>query len=321
VGVWAQFEEKEYETLANAALVIEQARRSRGVRLFSPGQALEKILGYDFATRIDPRSRLYRRLFGAAPGAVGVSAAAQAANKIPVSPTTRLLNVFIQYKRPQYFRAGHRSPVWPKPTQHLAFQVREQHPDPAHQFDQIRALRRLQVDLGRDANVRYACPSTWQKQELYDRFYQGSLLRSSVFVGPDQLLRAGVPEFHVRWTFEPTNSRRGIPNPDGAEAESLDGEEFLDEVERETTQSQSQRVAEEVLLQAADQTRGLRDELEDLRPSRPRDVRESYAAEDRAIDRELSGFSGRENDLIRATVDVAVIARDVRATWTVALDA
>jgi len=67
VGVWAQFEEKEYETLANAALVIEQARRGRGVRLFSPGQALEKILGYDFATRVDPRSRLYRRLFGAAP--------------------------------------------------------------------------------------------------------------------------------------------------------------------------------------------------------------------------------------------------------------
>ncbi|MCM3613886.1 hypothetical protein M3672_05475 [Microbacterium enclense] len=321
MGVWAQFEEKEYETLANAALIIEQARRSRGVRMFSPGQALEKILGYDFATRIDPRSRLYRRLFGAAPGAVGVSAAAQAANSIPVSPTTRLLNVFIQYKRPQYFRAGHRSPVWPTATRHLAFQVREQHPDPAHQFDQIRALRKLQVDLGRDANVRYACPNTWLKQDLYDHFYRGSLLRSSVFVRPDQLLRAGIPEFHARWTFEPTNSRRGIPNPDGAEAESLDGEEFLEEVERETTQQQAHRSTEEVLIQAADQTQGLRDELEHLRPSRPRDVRESFAAEDRAIERELSGFTGRESDLVRATVDVAVVARDVRATWTVALDA
>ncbi|GAB3155987.1 hypothetical protein GCM10027058_29320 [Microbacterium neimengense] len=321
MGVWAEFEEKEYETLANAALIMEQTRRTGGVRLYSPGQALEKIVGYDFATRVDPRSRLYRRLFGAAPGARGVSAAAQAAHNIPVSPTTRLLNVFIQYKRPQYFRPGHRSPVWPKGTQHLGFLVREQHPDPTHQFDQIRTLRRLQVELGRDANVTYACPTTWQKQELYDRFTQGSLLRSSVFVGPDQLLRASVPGFHVRWTFDPNNSSRGIPNPDGVAVESLDGEEFLDKVERDTIQQQSHRPVEDVLLEAADQTVGLREELRALRPSRPRDIRESYATEDRAIERELSGFSGWERDLVRATVDFAVIAREVKATWTIALDA
>ncbi|MFT2816834.1 hypothetical protein [Leifsonia sp. A12D58] len=321
MGVWAEFEEKEFETLANAALIIEQARSGRGVRLFSPGQALEKILGYDFATRIDPRSSLYRRLFGAAPGAVGASAAAQVANQIPVSKATRLLNVFLQYKRPQYFAVGHRSKVWSSNRAHLAFQVREQNPDPALRFDQIRALRKLQIDLGRDARISYACPSTWQKQELYDRFYRGSLLRSTIFVGPDQLIQAGDPGFHIRWTFDPANIRRGIPNPDGQESDVLDGEAFLDEVATETTQSQVPRATDDVMFEAAEHTKDLRDDLDELRASRPRRTREAYAAEDREVDRELAGFSGHERELIKATTDVALLARDIRATWSVAMDA
>lgn len=321
MGVWAEFEEKEFETLSNAAFTIEQARRGGSVRLFSPGQALEKILGYDFATRVDPRGSLYRRLFGAAPGAVGVSKAAQAANQIPVSKTTHLLNVFLQYKRPQYFAAGHRSKVWPSSHAHLAFQVREQNPDPSLRFEQIRALRRLQVNLGDSARVSYACPSTWKKQELYDTFYQGSLLRSSVFVGPEKMLRAGNPDFHTRWTFDPANARFGIPNPDGQESGAWDGESFLDDVEVGTTQSREPRPVGDLMHEAAEQTNRLRNELQELRASRPRSTREASAKEDQVVDRELAAFGGDERELIKATTDIALLARDVRATWTVAMEA
>lgn len=321
MGVWAEFEEKEFETLANAAIIIEQIRNGRGVRLFSPGQALEKILGYDFATHVDPRSSLFRRLFGAAPGAVGVSSVARVANRIPVSKTTRLLNVFLQYKRPQYFAAGHRSKVWSRSKAHLAFQVREQNPDPALRFEQIRALRQLQIDLGGEARVSYACPSTWHKQELYDRFHRGTLLRSSVFISPDQMLRAGDPEFHSRWTFDAANIRRGIPNPDGQESDALDGQAFLDAVEIGTIQSSAPRATEDVIFEASEQAKDLRSEIKDLRASRPRTTREAFAAEDHSVNRELSSFAGHDRELIGAMVDVALLARDLRATWTVAMDA
>lgn len=314
MGVWAEFEEKEFETLANAAFILDSVSSTRRVRLFSPGQVLEKDLGFDFATRIDPRSRLYRRLFGATPGA-GVPAAKISALGISASRTTRLLNVFLQYKRPQYFRKGHRSPVWSRAQPHLAFQVREQ----GNSYAQVRALRRLQLDLGALAHVSYACPSVWQKQDLYDSFADGNLLRSTVFVGPDKLTRAGYPEFHGRWTFDPRNLRAGIPNPDGEPSESLDGEALLESLEAEATQLAPERESTPLFVRTERLSEGLRGSLEKLRESRPRREREDSARESQRIHEELQHFDPVERQIVSAAAEIALLARDARVSWTIAM--
>lgn len=63
----AEFEEKQYEVPA----CIELATGKLGAGVFSSGQVLEKILGYDVAARVDPNHLLWRVL--RAPRPAGVS--------------------------------------------------------------------------------------------------------------------------------------------------------------------------------------------------------------------------------------------------------
>ncbi|RDV44593.1 hypothetical protein DOE76_12630 [Leifsonia sp. ku-ls] len=228
--------------------------------------------------------------------------------------------MFVQYKRPQYFARGHRSPVWPPNREHLAFMVKEKGADDVARYHQVSALHRLESELGSDAMVSYACPSTWRKQELYDRFHDGSLLATSVFVPPSMLVRRGVPAYHSRWTFDPDDRQSGIPNPDGERRNSVDGEGFLDALEEGVGNSGS---AEEVLVVAADRITGLRQDVAEARRSAPRAEREANLLEDRAVRREveeLANVSPGARAFVGAAVDIALLARDLRTMWVIALD-
>lgn len=320
MATWAEFEEKEYETLANAAFVMNRTQRSQDVRIFSPGQALEEQLGYDFATRVDPHGLLYRRLFGSTPGAAGVNERQQVAHQIPVSATTHLLNVFLQYKRPEHFAVGHRSSDWPKNQAHLAFWVREHVTKDKDPYAQIATLRQLELDLGSDAIVRYACPSTSSKQDLYDRFADRTLLTTSTFVSPALLELDPPPGFHERWRFDPLSPRRGVANPQGIEREAMDGGLFFDVLEDRLRQLEVPRGIGEVLMGSSRRTSELRFRLAAAREEQPEREREERAREASELERELRAFEGPEEELVRATVDVAVLARDLRVTWFLVAD-
>ena len=316
---WAQFEEKEFETLANAAFVTEQVVQKRKVQIFSPGQVLEKDLGFDFATNVGPHSRLYRRLFGGVPGAPGASAAQVAQLKMPLAPSTGYLNVFIQYKRPEHFRPGHRSSLWPKTDEFLRFTVSENSlAGGGYHFDQISALNDLAASLGANALVRYACPSVWKKADLYGLFSAQRLLDTSVFVAPEKLIDLGGGDpYHRRWTFQARSRAVGIPNPNGPLTEVESGELFFDHAEVAAKQSRrSASYAEEVVREASS-VQKVRFTAEARKGKLTAKERLRSDTEDKALESEMKRMPSTEADAVRASLELATIARDLGVQWTI----
>jgi hypothetical protein len=96
----ADFEEKSYET----AFLLELGGGARPFGLvFSPGQVLEKIVGYDAAASPDPANVVWRLL--GAPRPLGVRlepafwrpGATPPTGQLPVAPVSLIL----QFKRPE----------------------------------------------------------------------------------------------------------------------------------------------------------------------------------------------------------------------------
>jgi hypothetical protein len=318
MAVWAEFEEKEFETLANASFIIDQVKRGSSVRLFSPGQVLEAQIGFDFATRVDPRGPLYRLLFGSVAGAPGVPERLYAPHQIPISVPTRMLNVFLQYKRPESFASGHRSKVWPKPHPHLGFMVRESPKDPALRYRQVGLLSDLESSLAGLAKVSYACPSVWRKQDLYERFSNQTLLASSVFVRPSQLARVGLPAFHDRWTFDPADISRGIPNPDGQFTKAINGDAFLSELEVEVERNQTPSPMSDWIVGASQRTEDVRALSRESRSRMTGRDRRRFEIEESKAYGELSSFRGEEKSVVSASLDLAVTARSLGLGWMIA---
>lgn len=227
MGHHAGFEEKEYETLMNVSLVSANQNLGGMPQLFSPGQALEKTLGFDFSAYIDPSSRTYRLLFGqfqhpypATPGVTGAQA--------PTLPTRApAVNIFLQYKRPEFFKPTHRQPVW-QGQPFLRFDVRSK-----YSIQGVRVTDHSQLEvLDRLAGqrpqwlVRYACPSVWTGTDLYDCYSRGLLVDKSCFVEPRHLKRTD-GQWHNFWTFDPDSCGVGQGNPDGAKIPGESGREFF----------------------------------------------------------------------------------------------
>lgn len=230
MGYHAGFEEKEYETLMNATLAISAPSQGGMPQLFSPGQALEKELGFDFSAYLDPGSRQYRLLFGRFQGPLlrtpGVTA--PAAPQLP--PGAPVVNVFLQYKRPEFFRDNHRQPVW-QGTSFLRFGVRSRYSVRGARVvdhSQLEALDRLAVHNPHWL-VRYACPSVWIRADLYGAFSQSSLLVESSLVDPRHLAIPG-GGWHNYWTFDPANPSLGQGNPDGPMTYVENGQDFMTRV-------------------------------------------------------------------------------------------
>jgi hypothetical protein len=326
MAVWSEFEEKEFETLANVSFVTEQLvrRRKRKIQVFSPGQFLEKTLGFDFAAHLNPHSRLHRRLFGSTPGAPGATPSQLAQLKMPLASSTKFLNVFLQYKRPEHFKTGHRSPLWSKKEEFLRFTVSEGNVNaPGYHFDQITALDALAVSLGSQAMVRYACPVVWTKAELYGIFDAGRLLENTVFVEPSRLIDAtgAADPYHRRWTFQRSAPGAGKPNPDGALTAAESGETFLDNLEFQAENSPSADGFTQRLIEDAKATQNARALVNASKEKlRARD-RRRLDLEDLAIQEDLERLPLSRIEPVERSLELASIGRDLGVQWSiVALD-
>lgn len=190
----AQFEEKEYETAANAEL-------GAGGFLMSPGQVLEELVGYD-AVAAPVATHVIWQLLNL-PRPVGVRLIPRLWHAARRPPAARLpthpISLVIQYKRPEYLR-GARAAQW-----HLWN-------EPYYRFlrseRQHNVLRRLDRLLEHDAVVRYAAPAFWRFAELEAAVVTRQVLSLTGFVRPTHM------HSHRVWTYARPGSV-GRANPSG----------------------------------------------------------------------------------------------------------
>jgi hypothetical protein len=194
----AEFEEKEYEIAA----AIELAGGSNQYGLvFSSGQVLEKILGYDAAA--DPWSghRVWAVLGVPRPPGIhllpsfwlpGVEPSVERLPQHPVS-------LILQYKRPTYLKgaAAKQWARWQRP--YYRFERSK---------DQQRVLRRFEGATEGEVIVRYASPAFWRHNDLEQNQYMRTVLQASGFVAPSVLGN------HRVWTYDRPGTV-GYPNPSG----------------------------------------------------------------------------------------------------------
>lgn len=217
---FAEFEEKEYESLFTAAIAGHLARKNRPPQMYSPGQVLENALEFDFSFFLDPRSIEYRLLVGQFQGPPKNNTFANAINGFPAT------NVFLQHKRPEHFAASNRNAPYPN-KEFMRFKVHDKpsakNPNKHHQLEVLYAL----ASNFPNAVVRYSCPTVWSRMDLYGAFFNSKLLESSIFVHPKRL-RQPSGQWHDYWTFpiDTPTLGRGNPKGDIKVADTL--ENFLD---------------------------------------------------------------------------------------------
>jgi hypothetical protein len=192
----AEFEEKEYEFAFN--LELASGRGAFGA-VFSAGQVLEKIVGYDAVALPDRRNRIWQVLRIRRPPGVkllphmwdpGIN---PASGELPSSPESLIL----QYKRPEYL-SGPRAAQWRLWRQpYFRF---------ARSSEQHAVLRRLERNLRSDAIVRYAAPAFWRRADLEVAHLGRYVLVRSGFVSPETIGR------HRVWTYvRPGQAGRANP--------------------------------------------------------------------------------------------------------------
>lgn len=214
----AEFEEKEYETAANIELAYGQRQR----RVFSSGQVLEEVLGYDSVAAPTASNVIWRVLGVPRPKGVRLlpafwpADAQPAASRLPLSP----ISLVLQFKRPDHLRgpAARQWRLW-----HHAY-YRFERTERQHQV-----LRRLEERVGAAVVVRYAAPAFWRYTELEANQLAGRVLEQSGFVSPVAL------GSHKVWTYDRPGAL-GYPNPDG---EGLRFEHFEDLLFRDLRPAES----------------------------------------------------------------------------------
>lgn len=307
----AEYEEKEFETLANATFVAAQRWSLAGIRIFSPGQVLEAALGFDVSTRLNPTSRLYKRLFGThttapgapAPGSIG----------LPVTRSTRLLNLFIQYKRPDLFEAPHRfSRLWNEEP-FLRFEVRARK-NGQRPMDQLEVLQNLEDRLTGQALVRYACPSGVSRQALYDSFGNHALLETVTFVRPSALRDA--QRNHEFWTFQEKDLQSGKPNPDGERSPSEGGSEFLKLLHTTVEENSQDAGPRELLVSTAEKAHESHGGWPPVEPTAA-EAKEDHEISVRTQLETEAQATPSEQDVILSALRIADLARQGDAVWTV----
>jgi len=194
----AEFEEKEYEIAAT----VELAWGAGGHGLiYSPGQVLERIVGFDVSANPGPSHRLWAVMQVPRPPGISLVPSLWLPGQMP--PTGRLptrpVSVVLQYKRPEYLR-GHAAKQWHRWRRPYFRIVRSR--------EQQTVLLRLERKVGARAIVRYAAPAFWRRADLESNQLTGQVLATSGFVSP-----ASVGKHRV-WTYIQPGTQ-GYGNPDG----------------------------------------------------------------------------------------------------------
>lgn len=193
----AEFEEKEYELVCAQELRLGPS----GAVVWSSGQVLEHVLGYDAVTDPGDGHAIWQLLdLPRPPGLVLVHdlwphGQRPDPDRLPHQP----ISLMLQYKRPEWVR-GARGAQWGLwHTPYFRFAVRRH---------QQQVLARLESQLAEQAVIRYACPALWQRGHFEAAVLAGRMLQASGFVSPQQL------RGHAVWTFVDAG-RDGRANPAG----------------------------------------------------------------------------------------------------------
>lgn len=345
MGTSAGFEEKEFETLANASFVLAAPTAPRRApALFSPGQVLERTMGFDFSVYLDPTSTTYRLLFGAYPGP-----RTPGANSPPAQPPTiaRHVNTFIQYKRPEYFTQNHRQTVW-KGEPFLRFSVRSKYRLNGQLVDdhsQLETLDRL-VSNNPELKVRYACPSSWTRDDLYADYTRQALISNCAFTDPRNLshvVNGRHTGWHDYWTYQPTNLAVGRPNPSGPLREAQSGEGFMEEIASSFNAQPSNDFRNEVFQIQTTTRESLKESrffaskselrgrtkaqtVDQVTKSTEKDFLNTQRDENWLVNSSEDSYlparlpQGDEMEIVERTVEVAATARELGLTWMTAVE-
>jgi len=308
------FEEKEFETLANASLL---AGAPAGVKIFSPGQVLEATLGFDFSMALSPSSKAAQILQKSFPTRKGVSPSAGAASGLPSPVSGQYLNLFLQYKRPTHFRTGHRSPLWPSGEEFLRFDAMQRKRIggvPTKNFDQVEAMVDLESQFGIQAQVRYVCPGFATRDALYSHFGAGTLIAHSTFVEP-RLLRLGAG-FHTYWTYQSTDLSSGQPNPGGPRDKAKNGLDFFADMHASDIPTSSL----EEFTYSSSSAAARAKEGDSWKRQRGRERSFSEMEEEgrtEAVNEVKRSFSTSEAEQIVRTLETAAVARTLNLEWMI----
>jgi hypothetical protein len=207
----ANFEEKQFES----AFTSELTRGSLKNQVFSSGQVLEHILGYDAATNAGPDHVIWSVLGAPRPRGVALLPTLWTPGQTPKAGTlpTSLVSLILQFKRPE-FMSRRDSAQW-----HLwhGRYYRFHRNDEQH-----RILLRLESRLGGEAEVRYASPAFHKLNELEAAQITGTVISKTGFASPHDL------QSHKVWTYQgagsigrgnPSGPRRPFPGFDSVVAE------------------------------------------------------------------------------------------------------
>jgi hypothetical protein len=179
------------------------------------------------------------------------------------------------------------------------------------------ALRDFQAALGGSGLVRYACPSSWTKDDLYSRFHSGRLIDSCTFVNPSGLEFAGTPgTFHKYWTFSASDLTSGIPNPDGPAVASDTGESLFTRFTQSAAPVGRERYTEALIASSVE----IKEQIEALRDRRSRKSTSERAEDERerrAIADEVRSFQGLQRQVVSAAIELDAAARDLGLRWAV----
>lgn len=196
----AGFEEKTYEV----AYCVELAAGIAGhPAVYSPGQVLENLLGFDAASDPDSGHVIWTVLALPRPEGVQLVPPLWGAFKGLQPPAAVLpsypISVFLQFKRPEYLQ-GPAAKQW-KMWCHPYYRFKRT-------MEQQQVLGRLERRLGAQAVVRYAAPAFHTIGGLEAAQISGSVITQSGHVPPARLRR------HQWWTYDAPGNY-GQPNPNG----------------------------------------------------------------------------------------------------------
>lgn len=196
----AEFEEKTYEVAYCIELAVGIGSQPM---VYSPGQVLEKLLGFDAASNPDPHHVIWSVLALPRPRGVQLVPPLWGASRALQPPAPALpsypISIFLQFKRPEHLRgpAAKQWTMW----HHSYYRFKRTK-------EQQQVLGRLERRLGAQAVVRYAAPAFHTLGELEAAQITGSVIAQSGHVPPARLRR------HHCWTYDaPGNC--GRPNPNG----------------------------------------------------------------------------------------------------------
>lgn len=210
----AGFEEKTYEVAYCIELAVGAGGRPA---VYSPGQVLESLLGFDAASNPDSGHVIWTVLALPRPKGVQLVPPLWGASKALQPPAVVLpsypIGVFLQFKRPEYLK-GASAKQW-KMWNHPYYRFKRTK-------KQQQVLGRLERRLGAGAVVRYAAPAFSTLGELEAAQVSGSVITRSGHVAPARLQR------HQWWTYDAPGNY-GRPNPDGEPVLFETLESLLDE--------------------------------------------------------------------------------------------